>query len=49
MRVDDSNEGLSPPLYENQTIIATGITSDCRIVVEPGQAPTSNQVTCEAI
>ena len=44
MRADDSNEGLGPPLYENQTIVATAITSDCRIVVEPGPAPTSNQV-----
>jgi len=44
MRADDSNEGLGPPLHESQTIVATGITSECRIVVEPGPAPTSNQV-----
>ena len=42
--MDDNNERLGPPLYENQTIMAAGITCDCRVVIEQGPAPTNTQV-----
>ena len=41
---DDDITGIGPPLYESQTLTDAGISPGQRIILESGQAPTSNQV-----
>ena len=42
MRVDD--QGIGPPLHENQTLDQAGVVQGHRIILEPGQSPTPTQV-----
>ncbi|XP_064401493.1 ubiquitin carboxyl-terminal hydrolase 40-like isoform X3 [Halichondria panicea] len=44
LRGDDDVTGIGPPLYESQTLTDAGISPGQRIILESGQAPTSNQV-----
>ncbi len=44
LRDDDDVNGMGPPLYESQTLTDAGISPGQRLILEPGQAPTSNQV-----
>ncbi len=46
LRDDDDVNGMGPPLYESQTLTDAGISPGQRLILEPGQAPTSNQVPC---
>ena len=47
LRFDDDNNGLGPPLYENQTLSDAGLVQGQRVVVEPGQAPLESEVSTD--
>ena len=44
LRIDDDIQGLGPPLCEDSSVADSGIFPGCRVVLEPGAVPTSNQV-----
>ncbi len=45
LRIDDDLQGLGPPLCEEQSLVDAGITQGCRVVLEKGVAPSTNEVT----
>lgn len=44
LRIDDDFQGIGPPLCEEQSVTDAGIEPGCRVILEPGHAPLSNQV-----
>ena len=44
LRFDDDNNGLGPPLYENQTLSDAGLVQGQRVIMEPGPAPQQSEV-----
>lgn len=47
LRIDDDLNGLGPPLYGNQSVMDAGIDPGCRVVLEPGYSPSSNQISLQ--
>ncbi|XP_046546355.1 ubiquitin carboxyl-terminal hydrolase 40-like [Haliotis rubra] len=45
LRVDHPTIGLRPPLHEQQTVYEAGLLGDVCLVLEPGKAPETNQIT----
>ncbi|XP_071102445.1 ubiquitin carboxyl-terminal hydrolase 40-like isoform X2 [Haliotis cracherodii] len=45
LRVDHPTIGLRPPLHEEQTVYEAGLLGDVCLVLEPGKAPDTNQIT----
>ena len=44
LRFDDDNNGLGPPLYENQTLSDAGLVQGQRVIMEPGPAPQQSEI-----
>lgn len=44
LRIDDDIQGLGPPLCEEQSLVSAGIEPGIRVILEPGTAPSDNQV-----
>jgi hypothetical protein len=45
LRIDDDIQGLGPPLCEELGVMDAGIQPGMRVVLEPGPAPLSNQIS----
>lgn len=45
LRIDHDTLGLRSPLYENLTLVDANIVKGTSLVIEPGPAPSSNQMT----
>ncbi|XP_061179949.1 ubiquitin carboxyl-terminal hydrolase 40-like isoform X2 [Saccostrea echinata] len=45
LRVEHETLGLKSPLCDELTLLEAGISKDSKLVLEPGQAPKSNQIT----
>lgn len=46
LRLSDasSSTGLGPPLNENLSVASAGITTGCKVVLEPGRSPSNTEV-----
>ena len=44
LRIDDDLQGVGPPLCEEHSLVEAGLTQGCRVILEKGTPPLSNEV-----